>query len=80
MALVTIVYSLLILVSKGSINTLVFVKTIQICEARSEQHGGSVVFLRLCANLPPNLCSNAPFLRKAAYGSRTGQPSVFGSW
>ena len=60
MALVIIVYSLLILVG---LYTLVFVKTIQIWEARSEQHGGSLVFLRLCGNLPPNLCTSTPFLR-----------------
>ena len=32
-------------------------QTADYCPDRHEQHGGSVVFLQLCGNLPPNLCN-----------------------
>ena len=32
-------------------------QTADYCSNRHEQHGGSVVFLQLCGNLPPTLCN-----------------------
>ena len=32
-------------------------QTADYCSDRHEQLGGSVVFLQLCGNLPPNLCN-----------------------
>ena len=48
-------------------------QTADYCSDRHEQHGGSVVFLQLCGNLPPNLCNCQRVSRAKTVGLRGGQ-------
>ena len=48
-------------------------QTADYCSDRHEQHGGSVVFLQLCGNLPPNLCNCQRVSQAKTVGLRGGQ-------
>ena len=48
-------------------------QTADYCSDRHEQHGGSVVFLQLCGNFPPNLCNCQRASRAKTVGLRGGQ-------